>query len=97
MAVEGLGVAGAAAPAVEDSAVGLQAAKAACLACVVVVNDYTRAQDFGSADLVLDGFGDRPTAPATTLADPHGLEPPGRLDAETLRRLVATDPGAAGR
>ena len=92
MAVEGLGVAGPGAPAVEDSAIGLQAAKAAGLACVVVVNDYTREQDFGAADLVLDGFGDGPESPATALADPHGLDPPGRLDVETLRRLVATAP-----
>ena len=89
MAVEGLGVTAAAAPAVEDSAVGLQAAKAAGLACVVVVNDYTRAQDFGAADLVLDGCGGAPGAPAAALADPHGLDPRGRLDVETLRRLVA--------
>ena len=87
MAVEGLAVTTEAAPAVEDSAVGLEAAKAAGLACVVVVNDYTRAQDFGAADLVLDGFGD-----AAVLADPHGLDPPGRLDVETLRGLVGRGP-----
>ena len=36
---------------------GLRAAKAAGLACVIVANDYTREQDFGDADLVLDGSG----------------------------------------
>ena len=90
MAVEGLGVAAAAAPAIEDSAIGLQAAKAAGLACVVVVNDYTRGQDFGAADLVLDGFGGGPADPAAVLSDPLGLDPPGRLDLGTLRRLVAS-------
>ncbi len=90
MAVERLGVAPLTAPAVEDSAVGLAAAKAAGLACVVVVNDYTRSQDFGAADLVLDGFGGGGSAPASPLADPHRLDPPGRLDMETLRRLVAS-------
>ena len=85
MALEGLGVAAMAAPAIEDSAIGLEAAKAAGLPCVVVVNDYTRAQDFGAADLVLDGFGGEA---ASALADPHRLDPPGRLDVETLRRLV---------
>lgn len=42
--------------AVEDSRNGLLAAKRAGLACVVVVNDYTRDQDFAEADLVVDDF-----------------------------------------
>jgi len=88
LALERLGLQGSAAPAVEDSANGLRAAKAAGLACVVVVNDYTREQDFDDADLVLEGFG-RPDAPVSVLADPHRLDPPGRLDVDTLRRLAA--------
>ncbi|MCP9489592.1 MAG: HAD-IA family hydrolase [Solirubrobacteraceae bacterium MAG38_C4-C5] len=87
MALENLGLPASAAPAVEDSLNGLQAAMAAGLACVVVVNDYTREQGFDGADLVLDGFG-RPDDPVAVLADPHHLDPPGRLDVETLRRLV---------
>lgn len=97
MAVERLGVAVTDAPAVEDSAIGLSAAKAAGLACVVVVNDYTRGQDFEAADLVLDGFGAGPADPATALSDPHRLDPPGRLDVETLRRLVASASVPAAR
>ena len=77
-----------AAPAVEDSLNGLRAAKSAGLACVVVVNDYTHEQDFDGADLILDGFG-HPDAPAGVLADPHRLDPPGRLDVDTLKRLAA--------
>ena len=88
MALEGLGLEASAAPALEDSANGLRAAKAAGLACVVVVNDYTRDQDFDDADLVLDGFG-RPDEPVSVLADPHRLDPPGRLEVEILRRLAA--------
>ncbi len=87
LALENLGLPASAAPAVEDSLNGLQAARSAGLPCVVVVNDYTREQDFDGADLVLDGFG-RPDDPAVVLADPHHLDPPGRLDVETLRRLV---------
>jgi HAD superfamily hydrolase (TIGR01509 family) len=90
LAVERLGLADAAsaAPAIEDSLNGLQAAKAAGLACVIVVNDYTREQDFEAADLVLDGFG--PPGPlAAILSDPRELSPPGRLDVGTLRRLAA--------
>ncbi len=93
LALERLGLAASAAPGVEDSANGLEAAKASGLPCVVVVNDYTREQDFGDADLVFDGFG-RPDAPASVLSDPHGLEPPGRLDVDTLRRLVAATSSA---
>ncbi|MDQ3850459.1 MAG: HAD-IA family hydrolase [Actinomycetota bacterium] len=88
MALERLDVARAAAPAVEDSPIGLRAARAAGLACVIVVNDYTREQDFPHAHLVLDGFGS-PDDPAPVLADPHRLDPPGRLDVETLRRVAA--------
>ena len=88
-ALEGLGLPASAAPAIEDSPNGLEAAESAGLACVVVVNDYTREQEFDGADLVLDGFGGA-DSPATVLADPHGVEPPGRLDVETLRRVVAS-------
>jgi len=87
MTLERLRLKPSAAPAVEDSANGLRAAKSAGLACVVVVNDYTREQDFHHADLVIDGFGG-PDAPAATLADPHRLDPPGRLDVDTLRCLA---------
>ncbi|MDQ6749425.1 MAG: HAD-IA family hydrolase [Actinomycetota bacterium] len=88
MALEGLGLPEFAAPAIEDSLNGLRAAKSAGLSCVVVVNDYTYEQDFNDADLVLDGFGGS-EGPASVLADPHGLDPPGRLDVQTLRRLTA--------
>jgi len=74
--------------AVEDSRNGLRAAQAAGLRCAVVVNDYSRDQNFAGADLVLDGFGDN-GATARVLADPHRLRLPGHLDAETLRRIAA--------
>ena len=44
--------------AVEDSANGLRAALAADLACVMVVNDYTRDHDLTGAALVVDSFED---------------------------------------
>jgi HAD superfamily hydrolase (TIGR01509 family) len=88
LALERLGLPPSVAAAVEDSSIGLRAAKAADLTCVVVVNDYTRAQDFGAADLVLDGFG-LPDAPAATLVDPHDVRADGRLSVDTLRRLAA--------
>ena len=88
LALERLGLEAPNAPAIEDSAIGLQSAKAAGLRCVVVVNDYTREQDFNGADLVLDGFGSS-AVPVPVLADPHRLAPPGHLDVDTLQGLVA--------
>jgi HAD superfamily hydrolase (TIGR01509 family) len=97
LAVADLGLPASAAPVIEDSLNGLRAAKAAGLACVIVVNDYTRKQDFAGADLVLDGFGAPATAPVAVLSDPHALEPPGWLDVETLRRLSAVVAGDGAR
>ncbi|MBW3649841.1 MAG: HAD-IA family hydrolase [Actinobacteria bacterium] len=87
MTLEELALEPSAVVAIEDSRNGLEAARAAGLHCAVVVNDYTRAQDFGGAAVVLDGFG-APEDPAALLLDPAGLEPPGRLDVETLRRIA---------
>ena len=85
-ALEGLGVAPGAAVAVEDSATGLAAARAAGLACVVVRNDYTADQEMTGAALVLDGV----DADARVLEDPHGLSPRLPLEVEVLERLLAT-------
>ncbi|GAC1338470.1 MAG: HAD family hydrolase [Candidatus Dormibacteria bacterium] len=74
--------------AIEDSRNGLVAARGAGLPCVVVVNDYTRGQDFSPAQLVLDGFGDSAVA-ATPLSNPSGLALSRVLDLTTLRQLVA--------
>ena len=93
VAVERLGVDVGEAVAVEDSAEGLEAAKAAGLTCVVVTNGYTVDHDLGAADLVLDGFG-RPDSPAAVTADPLGVECAGVLDVEALERmLVKTQAG----
>ncbi len=64
-ALRRLNVPAARALAVEDSSNGLRAALAAGLGCVVVTNDYTRAQDFSGAAAVYPGF-------AACLADPVG-------------------------
>ena len=52
-AVNDLGASPAETLALEDSAHGLAAAKAAGLRCVVVLNRLTRAMDFSRADAVL--------------------------------------------
>jgi beta-phosphoglucomutase-like phosphatase (HAD superfamily) len=83
-ALDGLEVKAGAAVAVEDSATGLRAARAAGLACVVVVNDYTADEDMGGAALVLDGV----DAGARIVDDPFGLSPRLPLDRATLERLL---------
>ncbi|CAB1127654.1 Protein CbbY, chromosomal [Candidatus Hydrogenisulfobacillus filiaventi] len=56
--------------AVEDSAVGLAAARAAGLPTLVTVNDYTRDQAFPGALAVLEHLGE-PDRPARVLAGPE--------------------------
>lgn len=83
LALQRLGLPADAAVGVEDSAEGLESAKGAGLACVVVANGYTIDHDLDAADLVLDGFGE-PSQPATVLADRAGTGCSGILDAATL-------------
>lgn len=52
---------------VEDSHIGLGAAKAAGIACVVTKSSYTGGEDFTGADMVLEELGDDP-ATGVTLA-----------------------------
>ena len=92
-ALDNLGLADAAGEVVviEDSAEGLEAARAAGLCCVLVVNGYTADHDLTGADLVLDGFGE-PGAPAKMLADPHRTGCDGILTAAVLRTLPRGGP-----
>jgi len=71
----------------EDTVEGLQAARAAGLCCVVVVNGYTADHDLTGADLVLDGFGE-PGNPAAVLDDPRGTGCDGILTTGLLRTLL---------
>ena len=77
--------------AVEDSALGLRAAKAAGLACVVVRNGYTRRQDFAGADLVVDDLGD-PGHPAPVVDDALGAVTEGLVGVAALERLINSRP-----
>ncbi len=72
--------------AMEDSGNGWLAAQAAGLKCVVTVNDYTRAQDFSGADLVVSEFGEPGTDVIDVLQNPHQFEP---LEYVTLDHLKA--------
>lgn len=56
----------------EDSENGLISAKGAGLKTVITTNDYTRDQDFSTADLILDQFGDKENH--FTILDNKGLD-----------------------
>ena len=58
LALDRLGVQAEAAVAIEDSSIGLAAATAAGVPCVVVPNPVTRAQDFTAALYVAESFAD---------------------------------------
>lgn len=85
-ALEQLGLSAVDCLAVEDSANGLRSARAAGLQTVVTVSDYTSADDFTGALVVLDHLGE-PGEPPRTLAGPWTIEGP--VDIATLRRLHA--------
>lgn len=70
--------------AVEDSANGVQAAQAAGLRCVAVINGYTRDQDLTGAVAVLDDL-NRPGGVSVLRGDPQLS---GGLTVAALRRLT---------
>jgi HAD superfamily hydrolase (TIGR01509 family) len=86
-----LGVTPAGTVAIEDSANGVQAAVAAGLPCVAVVNGYTRDQDLSGAIAVLDDLA-RPGGVSVLRGDPQLSE---GLSVAALRRLL-TAPAASG-
>ena len=43
---------------IEDSSIGLRAAKGAGMPCIITISNYTTAEDFATADLVLSALGD---------------------------------------
>ena len=60
LAVETMGLDKARCVIVEDSAIGLGAAMAARIKCIVTKSSYTAGEDFSGADLVVDELGDDP-------------------------------------
>ena len=61
MAVENLGLNKNNCVIVEDSAIGLGAAKAAGITCIVTKSSYTAGEDFTGADKIVDELGDDPS------------------------------------
>lgn len=84
--LEKLGLSAAECLAVEDSANGLRSALGAGLRTIVTVSDYTVADDFTGAAIVLDHLGDSGHIPRT-LAGSCTLDGP--VDVAALRRLHA--------
>lgn len=72
LALERLAIDARGAIAIEDSANGLAAAKAASLPCLIVRSFYSRDHDFSQADLVVEALGDE-NAPTKLLSNPHDL------------------------
>jgi HAD superfamily hydrolase (TIGR01509 family) len=88
IALDRLGCAAASTVAIEDSEVGVAAARGAGLACLAVRNGYTLDHDFALADLVVEDIGG-PGVPATVVANPHGIDVGHMIGVDTLRRLRA--------
>lgn len=58
---------------IEDSGIGLQAAKAAGMACLVTKSTYTGGDDFSSADRVVDELGEPGSGECVTLDNLQAL------------------------
>ncbi len=86
LALERLACAAHDALAIEDSAIGLQAARAAGIATLVTPSGYTLSEDFTGASAVLDSLGD-PEEPARAASGP--APPRGVVDLAYARSLVA--------
>jgi len=88
-AMRELGLGADACLAMEDSGNGWRAARDAGLKCVVTVNDYTRAQDFSGADLVVSEFGEPDGEAIDVLANPHQLSDLHHVRLEHFERIMA--------
>jgi HAD superfamily hydrolase (TIGR01509 family) len=75
--------------ALEDSGNGWLAAQAAGLKCVVAINDYTRAQDFMGADLVVSEFGESGTEAIEVMQNPHQLESLAYVSLDHLKAIMS--------
>lgn len=94
LALNRLGVGEHDAVVVEDSQIGLRAARAAGLTTVVTVGPATANDDFHDGSLVVSSLGDPPVTPTIVLADPFGMGELSVVDLDVLERLLRA---AAGR
>jgi HAD superfamily hydrolase (TIGR01509 family) len=75
---------------VEDSAIGLRAARAAGLTTIVTISSFTAGEDFSGAALVVSHLGD-PDNPLEVVAAPAGVRPVGMVTLSDLEDLSATN------
>jgi len=75
---------------VEDSAIGLRAARAAGLTTIVTISSFTAGEDFTGAALVVSHLGD-PDNPLEVVAAPAGVRPVGMVTVSDLEDLSATN------
>jgi HAD superfamily hydrolase (TIGR01509 family) len=87
LALERLGARGEDTIVIEDSRNGLLAARGAGLTCVVTVSDYTAAEDFTEAALVLSSLGDRDN-PMTVIANRTAVPVSGSIRLRDLEAIL---------
>lgn len=88
LAVERLGIPASQIVVVDDSNIGLQAARDAQLACLVTVSDYTVDQDFSTAQMVVTSLGDPSGPRAEVLANRSAARPRGWVTIDDLAALL---------
>jgi HAD superfamily hydrolase (TIGR01509 family) len=88
LALDQLGAGRDCAVVIEDSAVGLQAAASAGLACVVTPSSYTLSEDFSQAAAVVSSLGDA-GEPVTVISDRYDVGFGDVVDIDSLLRLLA--------
>jgi len=94
LAQESLGVPADRVVVVEDSRNGLQAATGAGLTCMITVNDFTAAEDFSEAALVVSSLGDPGGEQTTVLANRSRATPGAWITLADLTSLGAPMPTA---
>jgi dihydroxyacetone kinase phosphoprotein-dependent L subunit len=94
LAQDSLGVPAASVVVVEDSRNGLLAATEADLTCMITVNDFTAAEDFSEAALVVSSLGDPGGEATTVLANRSRATPGAWITLADLTSLGAPMPAA---
>jgi dihydroxyacetone kinase phosphoprotein-dependent L subunit len=96
LALDSLGVPAESTVVVEDSGNGLLAATGAGLTCMITVNDFTAAEDFSKAALVVSSLGDPGAEHAMVLANRSRATPGDWITLADLADLLPTTNPAKG-
>lgn len=81
---------------VEDSAIGVQAAKAAGIRVIATTNGYTEDEDLSAADIIVTTLGDEGVEYGVLKSPADGLDFDGVLHLAPVIRYFIQDPGNAG-